>query len=588
MILMTQLRCGLPCGPKISGEDCECSSKRLRPWSFLAASSCTPCITPTGLWRRLNRLPPTNRPINAKKLEACVLKAHPEDTLYFKNNRIYAPAKLAFPEDTLYFKNNRIYAPAKLAFPVGQKICGKVCSSFREEEHQSAATLFDRYEELAFLKRFVRKRGRLLLLVGPHNCGKTAILEQLAKEENERVVMLNLRTIDTTSPAGLLEEVRQGLIAPDAPGQLRKFFEKALEGVSTTIGMDHPKIVDFLTFEKLVQPHVNLQKVVGKYLQERQEDMSPTIVIDEANKLHAWLQDEVSKRTLYTYLDFFVHITNEARLANVILVSSDFFFGFWLNEKIGADRYNVQVIGDLPKLEARGFFEFALGQPCQDELWNCLYCVYGGAVLPLLQIVESMQLHEVDWKEKVLQSFFQMESHTSMGLSPESMDPWVLPACWTRDQYVDILTKMTEYENGVAPWYTMQQKFGAQVLKALICYNLVQYRTKSIMARDIAWYKGPWPVVMSLSRMHWLAVKQLVAREKAENKHEHAEDFDWNQLMQLAGVWILAALQSAFCSPKYSSTDGMRSLEMHAQHLNGCKQLRKDLVVDTRVSELLL
>lgn len=60
--------------------------------------------------------------------------------------------------------------------------------------------------------------------------------------------------------------------------------------------------------------------------------MLPTIIIDEANQLQQWKEAETNQ--LKALLRFFVLITKEAKLAHVVLATSDSFFELWLGESM--------------------------------------------------------------------------------------------------------------------------------------------------------------------------------------------------------------------------------------------------------------
>lgn len=56
----------------------------------------------------------------------------------------------------------------------------------------------------------------------------------------------------------------------------------------------------------------------------------PTIIIDEANQLQQWRENEENQ--LDALLRFFVLITKEAKLAHVVLATSESLFEYWLSE----------------------------------------------------------------------------------------------------------------------------------------------------------------------------------------------------------------------------------------------------------------
>lgn len=52
--------------------------------------------------------------------------------------------------------------------------------------------IFDRTGELAYLKRSLKRPGKLLVLTGPPDCGKSTVLKQLAKQD-AAVTLIDMR-----------------------------------------------------------------------------------------------------------------------------------------------------------------------------------------------------------------------------------------------------------------------------------------------------------------------------------------------------------------------------------------------------------
>jgi hypothetical protein len=96
--------------------------------------------------------------------------------------------------------------------------------------------------------------------------------------------------------------------------------------------------VDFLKAELKNDPHTALQTIIDAYLKlvqdakkkRKEGDPWPVIIIDEANSLMEWKDTE----TLSALLKFFVYLTKEARLAHVILATSDTFLMQWLDSGV--------------------------------------------------------------------------------------------------------------------------------------------------------------------------------------------------------------------------------------------------------------
>lgn len=52
------------------------------------------------------------------------------------------------------------------------------------------------------------------------------------------------------------------------------------------------------------------------------------------------------------------------------------------------------------------------------------------------------------------------------------------------------MREMCKHEDGIMPLRDLQKlpACGSDVMEALICYNVVHTRAKSILARDLSWY----------------------------------------------------------------------------------------------------
>lgn len=65
----------------------------------------------------------------------------------------------------------------------------------------------------------------------------------------------------------------------------------------------------------------------------------PTIIIDEANQLQQWKETEADQPE--ALLRFFVLITKEAKLAHVVLATSESLFDCWLGESM----FSLHLLG---------------------------------------------------------------------------------------------------------------------------------------------------------------------------------------------------------------------------------------------------
>ena len=87
---------------------------------------------------------------------------------------------------------------------------------------------------------------------------------------------------------------------------------------------------------------------------------APIFIIDEANELGAVTKDRDGNESLYNFFKWLVLNTKEQNRFHVLLSSSDSFFHLWVSKYIGTTWYETYVIGDLPKQDAKLFWEALL------------------------------------------------------------------------------------------------------------------------------------------------------------------------------------------------------------------------------------
>ena len=115
---------------------------------------------------------------------------------------------------------------------------------------------------------------------------------------------------------------------------LLALFPSALKVAGKAYGLDMS--VEFLKAELKKDSQTALQTIMDAYLQlvmdshkkRKKGDPWPVIIVDEANLLTSWKDDE----SLKSLLTFFVYLTKQKQLAHVILATSDTFLTQWLEK----------------------------------------------------------------------------------------------------------------------------------------------------------------------------------------------------------------------------------------------------------------
>ncbi|KAH7617852.1 hypothetical protein NADE_000056 [Nannochloris sp. 'desiccata'] len=235
-------------------------------------------------------------------------------------------------------------------------------------------TFFNRKEEYDMIMDHLNRKPTVpLLLLGPKNSGKSALLSSIIKQEKPRVLYLNCGVKDVSSPELMARQLRN--LARKLPSQLGMQFIRTaasrlgplsnlykvlfppldntapLDAAAPTEDILNAFFVDFFPEDKAT----DLMAVIDTYnfLLENipPGQKKPIIVIDEANALTLWKRkDAVALKQL---LEFFKRSCKEIHTAHIVLATSEFFLVSWL-ESQGFDE-NVrrdEVLGDLTSAEA--------------------------------------------------------------------------------------------------------------------------------------------------------------------------------------------------------------------------------------------
>ncbi|KAG7674809.1 hypothetical protein KSW81_006226 [Nannochloris sp. 'desiccata'] len=152
------------------------------------------------------------------------------------------------------------------------------------------------------------------VLVGPRNCGKSRLLEELLRQyEQQNIGPLFLKVDARFTPVRSPDEVSKALVS--------KLDSGKIERIEKSIGRN--RFISLLTSLKI---KVKLSK--------------PVIVIDEANDLMDWKEPNPLQPELKQLLAFLIGISKQKRLMHVILATSDYFLANWLTQ-VGMDRGQV-------------------------------------------------------------------------------------------------------------------------------------------------------------------------------------------------------------------------------------------------------
>ncbi|KAG7672512.1 hypothetical protein KSW81_001475 [Nannochloris sp. 'desiccata'] len=355
--------------------------------------------------------------------------------------------------------------PSRTSPPqLGQKV--RLAGGLRSHQHLKASAaarslsavndqIFNRKEELAALNEvFDDSPSELLILLGPANCGKTKLLQEVKKDRElaqavigqgpPPILYLDCRGKDISSPRQFANAIRQ-LIIGDAglknwwAGIKLKFpgFELDLEKIFEPATGKRPMesiIASLTTFLEATRPL----------------PYKPVIIIDEANVLLDW-HDDPGRTQLKALLRFFVRTTKQEHLGHFVLASSEsFVVDFLEKEGLHTKQYVTQEIGDLATI---------------DEA---------------KQFVQSLML----WVSK------DLEDAVKSGLWPRGFSKTGgsrSPPAWTKEDYKTVLREIflaKEHKHAVS-FDKLRVEPGEDALLSMVEWNLVGVRRRSSWAKDV-------------------------------------------------------------------------------------------------------
>ncbi|KAG7674807.1 hypothetical protein KSW81_006224 [Nannochloris sp. 'desiccata'] len=343
---------------------------------------------------------------------------------------------------------------------------------------------YNRVTELDyFTEKFSGEVGFVTVLVGPRNCGKSRLLEELLRQyEQQNIGPLFLKVDARFTPVRSPDEVSKALV------KLAKELKEDEGKLEPTINK----------FDKILEA---LQPLPRK----------PVIVIDEANDLMDWKEPNPLQPELKQLLAFLIGISKQKRLMHVILATSDYFLANWLTQVgMTEDKFRVEVLGDLTEEEAekfmygdgvaggwRGIVNDSLKTKedlanAKDQ-WSEIYQRCGGNIGLLKQCVAEARGLKGSWG-----SALQAVVAGPLGAVTRGFEPEVYIAkggeapLWTDVQWRMVLERIT-----TAPQHAVlaselkeelgkgSEKKGSEIFLSMVKYNLLALRPPSTLARDL-------------------------------------------------------------------------------------------------------
>lgn len=199
------------------------------------------------------------------------------------------------------------------------------------------------------------------VITGPVNSSKSmhfAKLEEEMKSTHVPVLSINLRGISFNTMETLVLTLEDSMCSwLDQFLSAMKHFKMESSGygfqLKTSFAQDPVPTVVKLKLNKLLSI---IQGKLPLYTYWYGFKV-PIFIIDEANKLGAVTRERDGSDSLYNFFKWLVLNTKEKKRFHVLLLSSNSFFHLWISKYIGTTRYETYVIGDLPKQDAKLFWE---------------------------------------------------------------------------------------------------------------------------------------------------------------------------------------------------------------------------------------
>jgi hypothetical protein len=364
----------------------------------------------------------------------------------------------------------------------------------RIEEPLPGDSFFNREREVNAVRGVLRSPPQLSVFTGPVNSGKTSLLLKNLKEEADSgraVLHLDLRDRGFRTVEGFVPAMEKEFTSwRDRLLSVAKGMKVDLEGygikADIALGSNQPRAIDRLDtlFDKMGE-----QLPPGNIWKGRK---TPILFIDEANKLKTLLDDPDGHGALISFFEWMVKNTKQISRFHIVLASSDSFFHLWLNRYIGKPFFQSYVIGDLPKDEAKRFWEerVVTGLSLPDGLnppsFGEAYDVCGGNLFFLRNYLKEFAITHIAGMEFTPDDFQFVRNEwrrLTDALRPDELsEPNIL---WTREQFIELMTDLTTSGQGFLLYSTLENKWGKKVVDSLIAYNVLHLRPGRNFAFDI-------------------------------------------------------------------------------------------------------
>lgn len=409
---------------------------------------------------------------------------------------------------------------------------------------------FNRLNEMEWIQdELDTEPGRVLLIVGPKNSGKTRLIAEIIARNESRVTHINCGLKVATSPANMAQLMHASIMNRpfmDRPNTWtwRRFLKlpaaasiasldtlgKSLSGFNAKYASGVALAVGKLVKEKLFNEEraklgdlAHIQESYEILLETLPnygapfEQKYPIIIIDEVNKLRQWQEDH--SKELGNFLDFLQRISKERKKAHVVLLTSESSMVSWLaKEGMGDQVRQVMVLGDLSEEEAErlvrggerktesgndeawpGLISRSTTLTMNDTEWEKVYEACGGNIFNLSLCVKDV-VNGNTWDQAITRILMEPTRSVQSALDdPETLisTGGVGPALWTKEHYKAVVARIVDNK-----YHAIKKKDAltalegiplaeglkatvSQVLLSMVEWNVLCLRPYFHLAKDI-------------------------------------------------------------------------------------------------------
>lgn len=368
-----------------------------------------------------------------------------------------------------------------------------------------AGDFFNRPSEILSINELLDGPPQISLISGPKNSGKTALITKVLEERfttnSIPILYINLRDVSFKSSEEFISALERFM-----DSWLSSLASK-LKSLISAAAIENSYIIPFkLTINRTDKAPARLEQILTQMnnhlpvFSMLQGQLSPILFIDEANRMNELFADDDGKSCLRNLFNWFVSNTKESHRFHVILASSDNFFHRWLQDNyLLGGVFNTYTIGDLPKAEAKKYWDDKLKPDEAVSSFEEAYTVCGGNMFYLRNYaLQSKQRHpskelgnlSPTQTKKMTPGAFSYVRQESARLDYLFQRSQEANYLWTKEQFITLINKLISQADSKAECFLIYRVLCAEmkdtrVVDAFIEHNILHIRTSKDFAYDL-------------------------------------------------------------------------------------------------------